>query len=150
MALRLVSLVLVLPVLLVNVYWASGLERNVAYIASSSEGRCGLIGGLWPLGWVLPWVFLALGIGSVWQLIFRGTFGLSAALLKLHVGHVCLLLALLVVGNSFCSGFGLWSVVWRFAELLIFVVVVMLLPVPILAMQMAATRKADVGKNGAL
>ena len=73
MALRPFSLVLLLPVTLANVYWASGLDHNVAYIASSSGGRCSLVGGLWPLGWVLPFVFLALGVGSALQLIFRGT-----------------------------------------------------------------------------
>ncbi|WP_103258339.1 hypothetical protein [Tabrizicola aquatica] len=150
MALRLFSLVLLLPVTLANVYWASGRDRNVGYIASSSGGRCGLVGGLWPLGWVLPWVFLALGVGSALQLIFRRTFGLSAALLKLHVVHLCLLLALLVVGNSFCTGFGLWSVVWRFSELLTFVIVVMLVPVPILAMQMIEIRKDRAQEDAAL
>ena len=34
-ALRLISLVLVLPVTLANVCWASRLDRNVAYIAES-------------------------------------------------------------------------------------------------------------------
>jgi hypothetical protein len=150
LVLRLVSLVLLLPVTLVNVYWASGLERNVAYIASSSDGRCSMIGWLWPLGLGLPWVVLALSVGSAFQLILRGRFGLSATLLKLHLVHLSLLLSLLLVGNSYCSGAELWPVVQRVSELLTFVLVVMLLPVPILAMQTAAMRKVGARKDGAL
>ena len=150
MALRLVSLLATLPVTLVNVYWASGLDGNVAYIASNSDGRCTMFGWLGPLGAVLPWVFLALWIGSAWQLIFREGYGLSVALLTLHVAPLCLLLLLLLVGNSFCVGAGLWQVVRNLSELLVFGVAVMLLPVPILALQVQAMRTAGSRRGGAL
>ena len=150
MALRLVSLILLLPVTLVNVYWASGLERNVAYIAARSDGRCRIVGWLEPLGLVLPWVFLALAAGSAVQLMFRGRFGLSAALLKLHMAHLALLLALLLLGNSYCSGADLWPVVRILSGPLGFGFVILLLSVPILAMQMAAMRKVGGPKDGAL
>lgn len=149
-ALRLVSLLVALPVVLVNVYWASRLDGNVAYIASQSDGRCSIIGWLWPLGSVLPWVFLALWIGSAVQLIFRGRYGLSAALLTLHVAHLSLLQLLLVVGNSFCVGAGLWHVVRNLSELLGFALAVMLLPVPILALHVQAMRTDGQRKGGAL
>ena len=149
MALRLVSLLVALPVTLVNVYWASRLDGNVAYIASHSDGRCTMVGWLGPLGAVLPWAFLALWIGSVWQLIFRGRYGLSVALLKLHVAHLSLLLFVLVVGNSFCVGAGFWYVVRNLAELLGFGFAVMLLPVPILALQVQAMRTDGSRKGGA-
>ena len=149
MVLRLISLVLVLPVTLANVYWASGLDRNVAYIAESSDGRCSMIGWLWPIGVILPWIFLAFGAGSALQLVFRGRFGLSVALLKLHVAHLSLLLVLLLVGNSFCVGAGLWRVLGVFRELLAFVCLVMLIPVPILAMQIAAMRAGTSQKDSA-
>lgn len=54
MALRLVNLVFVVPVLLANLYWASGVKRNVAYIAARFDGRCSIVGWLWPLSTVLP------------------------------------------------------------------------------------------------
>ncbi|MFZ1346067.1 MAG: hypothetical protein WAT35_06210 [Tabrizicola sp.] len=149
MALRLVSLILLLPVTLVNLYWASGLERNVAYIAARSDGRCSMIGWLEPFSLVLPWVFLALGVGSAIQLVLQGRFGFSAVLLALHVAHLALLLALLVLGNSYCSGVDLWPVVRILSGPLGFGFVVMLLPVPILAMQMAAMRKVGGPKDGA-
>ncbi|MBL9053926.1 MAG: hypothetical protein JNN02_09380 [Tabrizicola sp.] len=150
MALRLVSLLVAMPVTLVNVYWASGLDGSVSYIASLSDGRCSMVGWLWPLGSVLPWVFLALCIGSARQLIFRGRFGLSVDLLTLHVAHLSLLLLLLVVGNSPCVGAGLWQVVRNFLELLGSGVAVMLLPVPILALQVQAMRTDGQRKSSAL
>ncbi|MBL9046941.1 MAG: hypothetical protein JNK34_06455 [Tabrizicola sp.] len=150
MALRLVSLLVAMPVTLVNVFWASGLDGGVSYIASLSDGRCSMVGWLWPLGSVLLWVFLALCIGSACQLIFRGRFGLSVALLTLHVAHLSLLLLLLVVGNSSCVGAGLWQVVRNLSELLGFGAAVMLLPVPILALQVQAMRTDGQRKSGAL
>lgn len=150
MALRLVSLMVALPVTLVNVYWASGLDGNAAYIASSSDGRCSMVGWLWPLGSVLPWVFLALFIGSAYQLIFRGRYGLSAALLTLHVAHLSLLLLLLLVGSSYCAGAAFWPVFWTLSGLLSFGFAVMLFPLPILALQVQAMRIHSLQKDGAL
>lgn len=150
MALRLVSLLVALPVTLVNVYWASRLDGNVAYIASHSDGRCSMVGWLGPLGAVLPWAFLALWIGSAWQLIFRGRYGLSTVLLKLHVAHLALLMGLFLLGNSFCEGVAIWPVLWTYSELFVFCLVVMLLPVPILAMQMAVMRENARRRDGAL
>lgn len=150
MGLRLVSLAVLLPVLLANVYWASGLDRNVAEIAARSDGRCSMVGWLWPLGTVLPWVFPALGGGAVFQLVFQGRFGVSAALLKLHVAHLALLLGLLVAGNCFCVGADLWRALWVFRELLGFAFLVMLIPVPFLVMQIAAMRAGGLQQGGAL
>jgi hypothetical protein len=77
-------------------------------------------------------------------------FGLSTALLKLHVVHLALLLMLLVAANTFCAGASFWSTVRIPSALLGFGLVVMLLPLPILAILMEATRKAYVRKTGAL
>ncbi len=150
MVLRLVSLALLLPVVLANGYLASVLDRNIAYIAATSEGQCSMVGWLWPLGAVLPWAFLALGVGSALQLLFRGRFGLSVALLKLHVAHLALLQVLLVLGNGYCSAVSSWRAIWNLSELLGFGVIVMFLPVPILAMQMRAMRTDVSCKGGAL
>ena len=150
MVLRLVSLALVLPVVLANGYWASGLDRNLAYIAASAEVRCGMVGWLWPLGAVLPWTFLALGAAAALQLVFVGRFGLSVALLKLHLAHLALLQVLLVLGNGYCRGLSTWRAIWNLSELLVFGGIVMLLPVPILAMQIQAIRMDVSCKDGAL
>jgi hypothetical protein len=111
-----------------------------------------MVGWLWPLG-----DRAALGVSGAWgrgcrsvQLVFQGRFGVSAALLKLHVAHLALLLGLLVAGNSFCVGADLWRALWVFRELLGFAFLVMLIPVPILVMQIAAMRAGGLQQGGAL
>lgn len=131
-ALPRVGLLVALPVTLVNVCWASGPDRTVACIASRSDGRSSVVGPLSPLESVLPWSFLALCTGSAWLLILRGRFGMSAALLTLHVAHLSLLLLLLLVQDSFRVGAGLWQVVRNLSERLVLGVAVML-SVPFLA-----------------
>jgi hypothetical protein len=52
--------------------------------------------------------------------------------------------------NSFCVGTDLWRALRVFRELLGFGVLVMLIPVPILVMQMAAMRAGGTQQGGAL
>lgn len=150
MALRLVSLVLLFPVVLANVYWASGLADNVGYIATQNEGLCGAVSEFAGLGTVLPWMFLALGIAAAAQLIFRGRFGLSVALLVLHVMHIALLIGLLILGNGYCRGLSLFAAFPLLSGLVLFGAVVAVLPLPVLVLQIHAMRTQVPQESGAL
>ena len=150
MALRLVSLVLLFPVVLANGYWASGLADNVRYIATQNDGHCGAVGGLAGLGIVLPWLFLTLGVAAAAQLIFRGRFGLSAALLVLHVMHMALLIGLLILGNGYCRGLSLFAAFPVLSGLVRFGALVAVLPLPVLILQIKAMRKEVSQEGGAL
>jgi len=150
MALRLVSLVLLFPVVLANGYWASGLADNVGYIATQNDGLCSAVGGLAVLGTVLPWLFLTLGVAATAQLIFRGRFGLSVALLVLHLMHMALLIGLLVLGNGYCHGLSVFAAFPVLSGLVFFGVIVAVLPLPALVLQVRAMRKQVPPRSGAL
>ena len=150
MALRLISLILLLPVTMANAYWASGLENNALYSASQNDGICRSVRGLTVLGVVLPWLFLVLSVSAAVQIVFMGRFGLSAALLGLHLMHMTLLIGLLVLGNGYCRGPGFFAAFPALTELALFGVVVALVPLPVLIAQLRAMRFRRLAGDRAL
>lgn len=150
MALRLVSLFLLFPVMLANAKWASGLVDEAHYIARQNGGRCSAVGELAGLGIVLPWLFLALGVAAAAELIFRGRFGLSAALLVLHVVQLSFMIRLLILGSSYCAGASVGFVVRILSGVILLELLFAVLPLPVLLLQIRAIRKQKRQESGAL
>ncbi len=140
MVLRLISLALLFPITLVDAYWAAMLDENLRYTASQNGGLCKGLGGLGGLGNILPWVVLLLGAGAAIQLIFRGRFGLSVALIVFHLAFTSLILSLLILGNGPCAGMGLATTFAVLSGPILFGVICAMLPVPILVLQVRRMR----------
>jgi hypothetical protein len=140
MALHMVSLVALVILTLLDAYFAQGLYDNARYIAGLDGGVCGWIGGLQVLGFVLPWVFLALGAAATDQVLFWGRFRLSVAFLILHLTHMALVLSLLVLGNSYCTGGSVLRAVQVLSGPLLFGLMCAAIPMPLLLLQLRAMR----------
>ena len=92
------------------------------------------------LGLVLPWVFLVLGTAATVQLLFWGRLRFSVMLLNLHVAHMALVLCLMVLGNSFCAGAPVLSVIRSLSEPILLVLLFAAVPLPVMLLQRRAMR----------
>lgn len=140
MPLHMVSLGLLVILTLLDAYFAHGLYDNARYIATRNGGMCSWIGPVQVLGLVLPWVFLALGTVATVQLLFWGRFRFSVMLLNLHMANMALVLCLMVLGNSYCAGAPMLSVIRNHSGPIFLVLLFATLPLPLLVLQRRAVR----------
>jgi hypothetical protein len=135
-----VSLGLLVILTLFDTYFAQGLYDNARYIAMRNGGMCSRIGPVQVLGLVLPWAFLALGTVATAQLLFWGRFRFSVMLLNLYMANMALVLCLMVLGNSYCAGAPVLSVILSLSEPILLVLLFAAVPLPVLVLQRRAMR----------
>lgn len=140
MALHMLSIGALVIFTLLDAYLALGLYDSARYIARLNGGACGWLGGLQVLGLVLPWVFLAIGVAATLQVLFWGRFRVSVAFLILHLLHMGLVLSLLVLGNSYCTGGPVLRAVQALSGPILFGLIVAAFPVPLLLLQIRAMK----------
>ena len=140
MPLHMVSLGVLVILTLLDAYSAQGLYDNARHIATRNGGMCSLIGPVQVLGLVLPWAFLALGTVATVQLLFWGRFRFSVMFLNLHIATMALVLCMMVLGNSYCAGAPVLSVIRSLSEPILLVLLFATVPLPVLLLQRRAMR----------
>jgi hypothetical protein len=127
-----------------NSYYASRMPFNLEYFSDHGKiTRCSALGDLADPMKSVPIFFYLLGTLSVLQMLIKSRFTMFMALSFFHFAHVLFVLAVFIIGNSYCQARSFGYVAINFQGVLVFSGVLLVLPIPALLWQFSSQRNDD-------